>query len=62
LNYPQKTQEKRESASDAAQKAAHFPPDRRAIDPALAALIAAWPRLPEAIRAGILATVRAACG
>jgi hypothetical protein len=30
------------------------------IDPALAALIDAWPTLPEAIRAGILAIVRAA--
>ena len=32
------------------------------IDPALAALIDAWPTLPEAIRAGILAMVRAAGG
>jgi hypothetical protein len=32
------------------------------IDPALAALIDAWPTLPEAIRAGILAMVRAARG
>lgn len=30
------------------------------IDSALAALIHAWPTLPEAIRAGILALVRAA--
>ena len=30
------------------------------IDPVLAALIDAWPKLPEAIRAGILAMVRAA--
>jgi hypothetical protein len=33
-----------------------------AIDPALAALIEAWPTLPEALRAGILAMVRAASG
>jgi hypothetical protein len=32
------------------------------IDPALAALIDAWPTLPEPIRAGILAMVRAAGG
>ncbi len=33
-----------------------------AIDPSLAALIDAWPTLPDAIRAGILAMVRAASG
>ena len=33
-----------------------------AIDPALATLIDAWPTLPEPIRAGILAMVRAAGG
>jgi hypothetical protein len=32
------------------------------IDAALAAVIDAWPALPEAIRAGILAMVRAASG
>jgi hypothetical protein len=32
------------------------------IDPDLAALIDTWPKLPEAIRAGILAMVRAAGG
>jgi hypothetical protein len=37
-------------------------PTRPNIDPALAALIDAWPTLPEAIRAGILAMVRAAGG
>jgi hypothetical protein len=33
------------------------PPD---LPPDLAAVVAAWPTLPEAIRAGILAMVRAA--
>ena len=32
------------------------------IDPDLAALIDAWPNLPDAIRAGILAMIRAAGG
>jgi hypothetical protein len=36
--------------------------EKHVIDPALAALIDAWPMLPEAIRAGILAMVRAAGG
>ena len=35
-------------------------PQQPVIDPALAALIDAWPTLPEAIRAGILAMVQAA--
>jgi hypothetical protein len=30
------------------------------IDPALASLIVAWPSLPEAIRAGVVAMVKAA--
>jgi hypothetical protein len=29
-------------------------------DPDLAAVVAAWPKLPEAIRAGVLALVKAA--
>jgi hypothetical protein len=37
-------------------------PQNPAIDPALAALIDAWPTLPDAIRAGILAMVWAAGG
>jgi hypothetical protein len=62
LNYAQKLREKRESTSGAAQKAAHFPADKRASDAGLQAIIDAWPTLPEAIRAGILALVRAAGG
>jgi hypothetical protein len=37
-------------------------PIKPTIDPDLAALIDAWPTLPEAIRAGIVALVRAAGG
>jgi hypothetical protein len=62
LNYPQKLREKGESATGAAQKAAHFPADRQAGDADLQAIIEAWPKLPEAIRAGILAMIRAAGG
>ena len=36
--------------------------DTRQIDPDLAAVIDAWDRLPEAVRAGIVAMVRAAAG
>jgi hypothetical protein len=35
-------------------------PKSTAIDPALTTLIDAWPTLPDAIRAGILALVQAA--
>jgi hypothetical protein len=44
-----------ESSAAPAQRAAHD-------DPELAALVDIWPTLPEAIRAGILAMVRAAVG
>jgi hypothetical protein len=37
-------------------------PSATKIDPALATLIDAWPKLPDAIRAGILAMIRAAGG
>jgi hypothetical protein len=43
-------------------KSGALTPTNPYIDPALAALIGAWPALPEAIRAGILAMVRAAGG
>jgi hypothetical protein len=59
-NNSQKLREKRESTSTQAQKAAHFSAEQPAGDPDLAALVDAWPSLPEAIRAGILAMVQAA--
>ena len=37
-------------------------PDSVPIDPDLAAVVEAWPKLPEAIKAGILAMIRAAGG
>jgi hypothetical protein len=55
IELPQNPQEKPHSTTKAAQKAAHA-----LADPDLAALIAAWQRLPEPIKAGILALIRAA--
>ncbi|MGZ3470477.1 MAG: hypothetical protein ACXWO1_12680 [Isosphaeraceae bacterium] len=40
----------------------HLPTDTCKTDPGLAAVVAAWPELPEAIRAGIVAMVKAALG
>jgi hypothetical protein len=39
--------------------AEHLPNDSCKTDPDLAAVVAAWPDLPEAIKAGILAVVKA---
>jgi hypothetical protein len=36
-----------------------LPTDNRPTDPDLAAIVEAWPGLPEAIKAGILAMVKA---
>jgi hypothetical protein len=40
----------------------HLPTDTCKNDPDLAVVVAAWPELPEAIKAGILAMVKAAAG
>jgi hypothetical protein len=40
--------------------AEHLPNDTCKTDPDLAAVIDAWPELPEAIKAGILAMIKAA--
>jgi hypothetical protein len=40
----------------------HFPTEARPSPVELAAVVAAWPRLPEAVRAGIVAMVRASTG
>jgi hypothetical protein len=40
----------------------HLPTDTCQVDPDLGDVVAAWPNLPEAIKAGILATVKAASG
>jgi hypothetical protein len=39
-----------------------LPNDSCKNDPGLAALVAAWPHLPEAIKAGIVAMAKAASG
>jgi hypothetical protein len=44
----------------ASSVAHHLPTDTCQIPPDLAAVVAAWPTLPEPIRAGILAMVKAA--
>jgi hypothetical protein len=38
----------------------HLPNDTFKTDPDLAAVVEAWPELPEAIKAGILAMIRVA--
>jgi len=49
-----------ESANANAPKASQFPPEHvGAADPNLTEVMTAWPTLPAAIRAGILAMVRA---
>jgi hypothetical protein len=40
----------------------HLATDTRQTDPDLATVVDAWDRLPEAVRAGIVAMVRAAAG
>jgi hypothetical protein len=40
----------------------HYPTDIRQTDPNLATVVDAWDRLPEAVRAGIVAMVKAAAG
>jgi hypothetical protein len=39
-----------------------LPTDTCKIDPDLAAVVAAWPSLPEAMKAGIVAMVKATSG
>jgi hypothetical protein len=55
IELPQNPQENQHFATLAAQNAAHAPTDSD-----LAALVAAWSHLPNAIKAGILAMIRAA--
>jgi hypothetical protein len=54
-NNPHKTREKRESGNVTARQAARFPPD-------LERVLDAWPTLPDALRAGILAMIDATQG
>ncbi len=55
----QKTRRIQSVRAKAAQNPAHGAPEAP-LDPALSAVVAAWPQLPEPIKAGILALVRAA--
>jgi hypothetical protein len=43
-----------------ASLAHHLPTDKSQMPPELAAVVNAWPELPEAVRAGIVAMVKAA--
>ncbi|MCZ6651489.1 MAG: hypothetical protein O7D91_00455, partial [Planctomycetota bacterium] len=50
-----------ESAAESGASNAEYvpnPAERESIDPGLASVVEAWPTLPEAIRAGIVAMVR----
>jgi hypothetical protein len=40
----------------------HFPTEACSSPVELAAIVAAWPRLPEAVKAGILALIQASLG
>lgn len=51
-----------ESGSDPARVSAPIAVPSTPADPDLAAVVAAWPNVPAAIRAGIVAMVKAACG
>ena len=53
-------QQNPQSPQGAAQNPAHLASGPQEIDPDLAEVTAAWPTLPAALRAGILAMVRAA--
>jgi len=63
---PRKTQKPESGGSKSGNKGAGFgaptPPatPTRPTDPELVAVVAAWPDLPPAIRAGVLALVKAA--
>lgn len=50
------------NSSSSGAKSGALESEFRPIDPELAELAAAWPALPDPIRAGILAMVRAAVG
>jgi hypothetical protein len=62
IEHPPRFPGKTAIDKQAAQKAAHFAPETSQSNPGLKAVIDAWPTLPEPIRAGILALVRAAGG
>src|SRR5271157_2277414 len=64
FSRPSRSSRKPEPEQDLRQPAPcvahHLPTDTCKTDPDLAAVVAAWPNLPEAIKAGIVAMVKAA--
>jgi hypothetical protein len=56
------TAKNKANSSNEGSLAHRLPTDTCPADPDLAAVVAAWPGLPEAIRAGIVAMVNAAAG
>jgi hypothetical protein len=61
-DLPQETQGKTGISADAGADAGAVETKREQFSPDLQALIDAWPALPDAIKAGILAMVKAAGG
>ena len=59
---PVKLSEKTPIASTGGAESGALQDETEAVDPDLAAIAEAWPMLPEAIRAGIMAMVRTAAG
>jgi len=64
FSRPSRSSRKAEPEQDLRQPAPcvahHLPTDTCKTDPDLAAVVSAWPDLPEAIRSGIVAMVKAA--
>jgi len=57
--HPAKTPGNRGASARQRAKSGAIEPETPSIAPDLAAVVEAWPKLPQAIRAGILAMIRA---
>lgn len=62
FEYPANSSENRGVADESGADSGALGAQVGAIDPELGAIIDAWPTLPDAIKAGILAMVRTAGG